>query len=238
LKLAASLAPPGALFFAGDVGQRIFRWPFSWTAAGIDVRGRCLRLKVNYRTSAEIRLFSDHLLKARITDVDDEIEDRKTLSLLHGPPPDIKSAPDLAGEIDLLANWLTALREQGTAPSEIAIFARTRKALEDRALPALKRCALPGAWLSSDQSIETGSVSLGTLHAAKGLEFRAVAVIGCDHSNVPLSAAIGMAKDPDTRQIVEERELSLLYVGCTRARERLLVTWSGQPSRFLKSKPS
>src|SRR5262249_8900944 len=137
MKLAASLAPPGALFFAGDVGQRIFRWPFSWAAAGIDVRGRSVRLKVNYRTSAEIRLFSDHLLMARGTDVDDEVDDRKPLSLLHGPAPDIKSAPDLAGEVNLLANWLTALRKQGTTPGEIAIFARTKKALEDRALPAL-----------------------------------------------------------------------------------------------------
>jgi len=44
--------------------------------------------------------------------------------------------------------------------------------------------------------------------------------------------------DIDSRQIVEERELSLLYVGCTRARERLFVTWSGQPSRFLGRKQS
>jgi hypothetical protein len=236
MKLAASLAPPGSLFFAGDVGQRIFRWPFSWTAAGIDVRGRSLRLKVNYRTSAEIRRFSDRLLKARITDVDDEIDDRQTSSPLHGPDPEIKSAPDLAGEIDLLVNWLTALREQGTAPGEIAIFARTRKALEQRALPALRRCALSGAWLSPDQNMVTGHVNLGTLHAAKGLEFRAVAVVACDDSQLPLRVAMGMARDQDAKQIVEQRELSLLYVGCTRARERLLVTWSGQPSRFLESK--
>jgi hypothetical protein len=238
MKLAASLAPPGSVFFAGDVGQRIFRWPFSWTAAGVDVRGRSVRLKVNYRTSAEIRRFSDCLLKAGMTDVDDEIEDRQTSSPLHGPEPEIKSAPDLAGEIDLLANWLAALREQGAAPGEIAIFARTKKALEDRALPALKRCALSGTWLSPDQNLETGSVSLGTLHAAKGLEFRAVALVGCDHSQLPLRVAMGMARDQDAKQIVEERELSLLYVGCTRARERLLVTWSGQPSRFIESRPA
>ena len=42
----------------------------------------------------------------------------------------------------------------------------------------------------------------------------------------------------NAKQIVEERELSLLYVGCTRARERLLVTWSGQPSRFIESRPA
>jgi hypothetical protein len=68
LKLVAALAAPGerALYFAGDVGQRIYRWPFSWLAAGIDVRGRAQRLKVNYRTSAEIRRFSDRLLPTRL----------------------------------------------------------------------------------------------------------------------------------------------------------------------------
>jgi len=238
MRLVASLAPPGALFFAGDVGQRIFRWPFSWKAAGIDVRGRSLRLKVNYRTSAEIRRFSDRMLQTRITDVDDEVEDRKTLSLLHGAEPDIQSAVDLAGEIDLLVSWLARMREQGVIAGEIAIFARTRKVLEERVQPALARCGLCGAWLSPDLSAETGSVTIGTLHAAKGLEFRAVAVVACDDSQLPLRAALGLAKDPEARQIVEERELSLFYVGCTRAREHLLVTWSGQPSRFFRNKPS
>lgn len=42
---------PNALFFAGDLGQRIFQQPFSWKAAGVDVRGRSTTLKINYRTS-------------------------------------------------------------------------------------------------------------------------------------------------------------------------------------------
>jgi len=40
-----------ALFFAGDLGQRIFQPAFSWKALGVDVRGRSATLKVNYRTS-------------------------------------------------------------------------------------------------------------------------------------------------------------------------------------------
>ena len=54
LRMLASLVRPGdpdALFFAGDLGQRIFQHPFSWLSLGIDVRGRSLSLKVNYRTS-------------------------------------------------------------------------------------------------------------------------------------------------------------------------------------------
>jgi hypothetical protein len=46
---------PNALFFAGDLGQRIFQQPFSWKALGVDVRGRSRTLRINYRTSHQIR---------------------------------------------------------------------------------------------------------------------------------------------------------------------------------------
>ena len=47
---------PNSLFFAGDLGQRIFQTPFSWKALGVDVRGRSQTLKLNYRTSHQIRM--------------------------------------------------------------------------------------------------------------------------------------------------------------------------------------
>ena len=62
-------------------------------------------------------------------------------------------------------------------PGEIAILARTRQALLERARPALEKAGLRGAALSPDQDVDSTSVSLGTLHSAKGLEFRAVAVV-------------------------------------------------------------
>jgi len=236
LRLAAALAAPGprSLFFAGDVGQRIFRWPFSWLAAGVDVRGRAQRLRVNYRTSAQIRKFADRLLPTRITEVDGEAEERGALSLLRGPEPEIQSAADLAGEIDIVTGWLKAVRERGIAPAEIAIFARTRRALQERAEPALRQIGMNGAWLSPDMTDRGEAVALGTLHAAKGLEFRAVAVVGCSAGLLPLGAAVEAEGEPEVKQMAEDRELSLLYVGCTRARDHLLVTWSGEPSRFLQ----
>ena len=53
---------PEALFFAGDLGQRIFQQPFSWLALGVDIRGRSKSLRVNYRTSHQIRAQADRLL--------------------------------------------------------------------------------------------------------------------------------------------------------------------------------
>lgn len=235
LRLVAALAPAGSgsLTFAGDVGQRIFRWPFSWLSAGIDVRGRSHRLKVNYRTTTEIRRFSDRLMPARLTEVDGEAEERGVVSLLSGPTPDLKGSANLAGEIQILAEWLSGLRERGVAPGEIAIFARTRRALQERAEPALKRTDMSSTWLVPDKAYESGKIILGTLHSAKGLEFRAVAIVACDDSQVPLQAALDLAREPDEKRLTQDRELSLLYVGCTRARDQLLITWSANRSRFL-----
>jgi superfamily I DNA/RNA helicase len=135
----------------------------------------------------------------------------------------------------VLVKWLNSVRERGVAPGEIAIFARTRRALQERAEPALKQAGMVGAWLAPDQHFDSGKISLGTLHSAKGLEFRAVAVVACDDSHLPLKAAIDAATEADEKSVTKARELSLLYVGCTRARDQLLISWSGKPSRFLAS---
>jgi superfamily I DNA/RNA helicase len=68
---------------------------------------------------------------------------------------------------------------------------------------------------------------------AKGLEFRAVALAGCDARHLPLKSSLARADGKDTWQIVEKQERHLLYVGCTRARESLLITYTGQISPYL-----
>jgi hypothetical protein len=64
LRFLAALAGdrPDDLFLAGDLGQRIFQTPFSWRALGVDVRGRSQTLRINYRTSHQIRRQADRLL--------------------------------------------------------------------------------------------------------------------------------------------------------------------------------
>ncbi|MGH3429001.1 MAG: 3'-5' exonuclease, partial [Terriglobales bacterium] len=71
------------------------------------------------------------------------------------------------------------------------------------------------------------AVSLLTLHAAKGLEFPVVFLIGCDDRTLPLR--FGGAEGPDEEEIREERRL--LFVGVTRARERLFLSHPRQRNR-------
>jgi UvrD/REP helicase N-terminal domain/UvrD-like helicase C-terminal domain len=237
LRLVASLTAPGprALFFAGDIGQRIYRWPFPWLAAGVDVRGRAQRLRVNYRTSAEIHRFSDTLLPAKLADVDGEEETRQTISVLRGPEPEIVAGQSVDDEIAALARWLRDLRARDIGPGQIAIFGRTRQVVRERAELALAQAGLTGRWLAPDSDLATDAVAIGTMYAAKGLEFRAVALVGCDADHLPLGEALARTQDDGARPLVEERERRLLYVGCTRARESLLITHSGPVSPYLEN---
>src|SRR5207247_6744440 len=98
---------PNALFFAGDLGQRIFQQPFSWKALGVDVRGRSRTLRVNYRTSHQIRMQADRLLGPQVTDVDGNREDRSdTVSVFNGPAPAIRVLKSDRDEIKTVGGWL------------------------------------------------------------------------------------------------------------------------------------
>jgi len=74
---ALGAGKPNSLFFAGDLGQRIFQQPFSWKALGVDIRGRSRTLRINYRTSHQIRMQADRLLGPELSDVDGNTEDRR-----------------------------------------------------------------------------------------------------------------------------------------------------------------
>lgn len=75
------------LFFAGDLGQRIFQAPFSWKSFGVDIRGRSTTLKVNYRTSHQIRSQADRLLGPEVSDIDGNVEERKANRDRPSDPP-------------------------------------------------------------------------------------------------------------------------------------------------------
>lgn len=96
-----------SLFFAGDIGQRIFQQPFSWKMLGLDVRGRSSTLRINYRTSHQIRTQADQLLPGTITDVDGNTDGRRgTVSIFDGPVPIVKSCKDTGEEAALVGAWI------------------------------------------------------------------------------------------------------------------------------------
>jgi mRNA-degrading endonuclease RelE of RelBE toxin-antitoxin system len=224
---------PDALFFAGDLGQRIFQQPFSWLALGVDVRGRSRNLRVNYRTSHQIRMQADRLLAPKVSDADGNTEERDdTVSVFNGPTPDIQRFKTQREEIDAVSHWILASTKEGLAPHEFGIFVRSPAELP-RAREAVKNSGLPFKVLDENVETTSGHVSISTMHLAKGLEFRAVAVMACDDEVIPLQERIESVGDDADLQEVYDTERHLLYVACTRARDHLFVTCVEPASEFL-----
>jgi superfamily I DNA/RNA helicase len=200
---------------------------------GVDIRGRSRTLRVNYRTSHQIRAQADRLLGTVMTDVDGNSEDRgATVSVFNGPPPAIQTAATLQEEAQIVGDWIKDCIRAGVLPHELGVFVRSETQIE-RAAAALRHSGVTYGVLDNRVASEHGKVSICTMHLAKGLEFRAVAVMACDDEVIPLQERIESVGDDADLQEVYDTERHLLYVACTRARDRLLVTGVAPLSEFL-----
>ena len=236
LRFLAAIVAPGAnaLFFAGDLGQRIFQQPFSWKGLGIDLRGRSATLKVNYRTSHQIRQAADRLLPPVVRDVDNREEERRgTVSVFDGPVPEVVVCDDAEAERDRVAAFLGAALADGVAPAEIGLFVRSRAELP-RAHAAAAAAGLAWSDFADRAASAAGKAGIGTMHLAKGLEFKTVAVMACDADVLPLKARMEAIVDEADLDEVFETERQLFYVACTRARDRLLITAARPASDYLQ----
>jgi len=224
---------PNALFFAGDLGQRIFQQPFSWRSLGVDIRGRSRTLRINYRTSHQIRMQADRLLGPEVSDVDGNTEERRgTVSVFNGPKPSIQVLDSVDEEINAVSQWLTERTKEELMPHEIGVFVRSDAEIE-RAQAAVEAAGLPIKILDEHVATASGYVSVSTMHLAKGLEFRAVVVMACDDEIIPSQERIENIADNADLEDVYNTERHLLYVACTRARDHLLVTSVDPSSEFL-----
>ena len=223
LRFFAAIAPDhaDALFLAGDLGQRIFQHPYSWKSLGVDVRGRSFTLKVCYRTSQQIRQSADRLLPFVLRDVDGiEDERRGTISVFDGPEPNVQVCASQQDEMAAVRAFVSDALQDGIEPAEIGLFVR---------MPALvERCRASIVELAgADQMM------ISVMHLAKGLEFRAVVVMACDEGILPLDERIEDAADEAEMDDIFETERRLLYVACTRARDRLMVSGIEPASEYL-----
>lgn len=221
------------LFFCGDLGQRIFQQPFSWKSLGVDIRGRSRTLRVNYRTSHQIRTRADRLLESELSDADGNLERRSgTISVFDGPVPELRSFDSEAEEIRAVSDWLRKLTGYGLKPGEFGVFVRSAHELP-RAKRAVEDAGLDYAVLDDGARPSEGKVVVGTMHLAKGLEFRAVSVMACDDEVIPSQERLSEVGDETDLEEVYNTERQLLYVACTRARDYLMVSAVSPGSEFI-----
>ncbi len=234
LRLVAALAGEGRqILVAGDAGQRIYApRGLSLRALGIDVRGRSFVLKINYRTTEQIRRAADRILPGEVDDLDEGRESRVgTRSLLHGPDPEFHGFETDAKQIAFVVDRIAKLHGAGVDMAAIGVFAPTNRQLDDWKR-AFSSAGVSVTILGDEDAAARDGVRLGTLHRAKGLEFRVVFVTGCSADLVP-APFVNQIEDAADREDARERQRQLVYVAMTRARDELIVTWVGEPSPFV-----
>ncbi len=188
---------------------------------------------MNYRTTAEILTWAVPLLgSAPVTGLDDQAASLLGYrSPIHGHKPEIYSAATRDEEIAALANTVRGWIDSGVEPHAIGVAARSGS-LAKQAREALKAAGIPTLALATQSA--KSAVRAGTMHGMKGLEFQAVAVIGVEDGLVPAASALTPA-DQDALSHAQDiqRERCVLFVACTRARDHLYVSYTGQPSPFV-----
>ncbi len=222
---------PNDLFIVGDGHQRIYRKRVVLSRAGVNVRGRGQRLRINYRTTDEIRRYAVALLEGiDFDDLDAGADSTKGYrSLMHGAVPALQVRNTFAEEVETIADWLA-----GVELSRACLVARTNKLveryaeqLEDRGIPT--RRVQPNA---ADDPNKPG-LRVATMHRVKGLEYDRMVIAGMNDEFMPLKAQIGRSEDVAVRQEDELMERALLYVALTRARQAALITAHGKLSDWI-----
>jgi superfamily I DNA/RNA helicase len=218
LKLIRALSPideelADPLCTVGDGHQRIYRAKIPMSRAGINIRGRSRRLKVNYRTSEQIRQYAQAMLKG--LDIDDldggSVSIAGDHSAFKGPDPIVESCKSLREESEAIVAWIQLLmNDHQLASYEICVTP-----YKPEIVTALTEADIP-TFLLKPRELDPGQdvpgVRLGTIKRIKGLEFRAVA-LACADPEDPMNSL----EKADALSRCER------YVASTRAREHLIV---------------
>jgi superfamily I DNA/RNA helicase len=225
-----------SLFIVGDAHQRIYGRRAAMSACGINVRGRSKRLRLNYRTTQEIRAWAVSILEGvNVDDLDEGTDSlRGYISLMRGVAPELVGCRSEAEELDGLVTWVRSLPTDQIRLAEIGVLC-ARRVDTDRVQGALRAAGIETVILQSgadDRSIP--GVRVTTMHRAKGLEFFAVAIPFLSDGSFPSQGVLKSAVDAADRDDIIVQHRSLLHVAATRAKKALRVSWSGQPTNLFK----
>lgn len=231
---------PNDIFLVGDAHQRIYGNRVVLGHQGIEVRGRASRrLTVNYRTTRQILGSANRLIGgASFDDLDagtDTLDGYR--SVLTGLAPQSSRAPDRLTEMRAVATLIQERHDAyGTPYSAMAVSVPDGSSAQEFAnVLAREPFSIPVVELRREGvRADLDAVRIGTMHRFKGLEFQRVFLTSIGEGQVPHQRIEQYRlANPDRYRQEEQRARSLVFVAATRARDELIVTWSGEASRFL-----
>ena len=224
------------LFIVGDPHQRIYGKPLVLGRCGIEIRGRSRKLRINYRTTEETRAWATAVLNGiDFDDLDGGLDPATDYrSLLHGDEPLIKAFEDTAEEQIFLTTTLHQIQQEQGGLAATCIVARTNGGVEKLNV-AMKRAGFTTRIINKDESDDPSDPALriATMHRVKGLEFDQVFIPNLDINQLPLRVELDQRPDQLSRELFKNQERSLLHVAATRAKKRVVITYSGKPSIFI-----
>lgn len=227
--LLALLGQQPNLLLLGDTRQQIYARGSFVRLLNIPIGRRHMKLRLNYRTTEQIRSAASHVVTAVHALTGESLGADDSISLLRGPTPQVQSFARPAEEEDAIVAALREALASGMLPEEIVVVARTSILLAHYGNILLAE-GIPTSKIEGKSSRGPG-VQLANMHRVKGLEFRAVFIVGCSAEALPQPYTGD--DDPVARAEHMERERRLLYVAMTRARELLWISGSGRLSPLL-----
>ncbi len=237
LRFLRCLVPegPNDLFLVGDPLQKIYARKLSFTSLGINVRGRrSRRLKLNYRTTKEIKRAAVATIQSiPLSDFDDGEESKDGyLSLMHGASPVYHVYPNREAELVAVLEFLRQIEADGRLSWAEVVLAAPRQSQVKDLKSMLHEARLPYFDLL-DVKGEADGIHLSTFHTLKGLEFRCVVLTHIDQQSVPSRPRSFNGWSKAEQHYHDQRERSLLYVAMSRAISQLTLTGSGERSSLV-----
>lgn len=227
---------PNDIFIVGDSHQRIYRNHPILSKCGINVRGRSSILKINYRTTEEIRKQALLLLKGISFDDLDKGFDLgdKCQSLTHGEKPIVENFGNANDEFDFLLREVKKLKDNGVSLTDICVVARTKKLVDDY-IALFTKAGIRSYAIKRNKADDRSfdGLRVATMHRVKGLEFKYVFIAAVNNRVIPLSSAINKADAVSEEESITS-EKCLLYVAMTRAQKGVYITSYGRKSEFLE----
>lgn len=229
------------LFLTGDPYQRIYNGrKINFSSAGINIRGkRSQKLKVNYRTTEEIKRMAVSVVKGqKYDDLDGGEENNKGyISLVHGERPSYKVFQSSADEVKQVLHYLEICEAEGISAKNICIASKTRALYKDTQdelhRNGMKYCEIK----NGDRKGDKDGISFSTFHSLKGLEFRVLILVGVTERSMPSLASSNypfMEMDAAEQKEYLANIRSLLYVAITRARQIVFITGYGEVTGLLE----
>lgn len=229
--------PYSSLLFVADNAQSIY--PQSWlvkgrsfASIGFDMTGKSNSLSKNYRTTTQIAQAAYSLIEKDKNIVEDDNFIKPSLVDKYGVYPVYRNFSNKDNEAKFIIDNIKKQVKNNYKYKDIAIVAKRKNQLKE-IKSYLEISNLPYKEISNNDELnfKDDSITLLTMHSVKGLEFKIVMIIGLNDNCIPSKP---IDKDFDDNDMMESRDRKLLYVGMTRATERLFLTSDGEPTKFIK----